>query len=103
DRPMIVCRARLPRAGLGNRLFPWARCRVFSLATGVSVLGPPPHPPTLPPPRRADAGHILDPADPRPAAAEAAGPAPVPRPVPAHRGRGRGLAALVAPLGRERD
>jgi hypothetical protein len=35
---MIVCRARLPHAGLGNRLFPWARCRVFSLATGVPML-----------------------------------------------------------------
>jgi hypothetical protein len=37
---MIVCRARLPRAGLGNRLFPWARCRIFSLVTGLPMLAP---------------------------------------------------------------
>ena len=27
---MVYCKAILPRAGLGNRLFPWARCCVYS-------------------------------------------------------------------------
>ena len=35
---MICCKALLPRAGLGNRLFPWARCRVYSLKHAVPML-----------------------------------------------------------------
>jgi hypothetical protein len=36
----MYCRAILPNAGLGNKLFPWARCRVFSLEHGVEMLAP---------------------------------------------------------------
>jgi Glycosyl transferase family 11 len=36
----MYCRAVLPNAGLGNKLFPWARCRVFSLEHGVEMLAP---------------------------------------------------------------
>lgn len=35
---MIYCKAVLPRAGLGNRLFPWARCRVYSELHGFPML-----------------------------------------------------------------
>ncbi len=35
---MIYCKAVLPRAGLGNRLFPWARCQVYSLKHGLPML-----------------------------------------------------------------
>ncbi len=34
------CRAILPRTGLGNRLFPWARCRVFSFTNKAPMLSP---------------------------------------------------------------
>src|SRR5258708_37244750 len=34
------CRAILPRTGLGNRLFRWARCRVFSFTNKVPMLSP---------------------------------------------------------------
>src|SRR5438309_1148882 len=37
---MLCCEAVLPRAGLGNRLFPWARCRVFSFASKVPMVSP---------------------------------------------------------------
>lgn len=38
---MLYCQAIFPRgAGFGNRLFPWARCRIFSHLTGVPMLGP---------------------------------------------------------------
>jgi hypothetical protein len=37
---MMYCRAVLPKAGLGNKLFPWARCRVFSLEHGISIMAP---------------------------------------------------------------
>lgn len=37
---MIFCRAILHNAGLGNRLFPWARCRVFSHVHHVPMLRP---------------------------------------------------------------
>lgn len=37
---MIYCRAILPRAGLGNRLFPWARCRLFSKENSIGMLLP---------------------------------------------------------------
>lgn len=37
---MIYCEARLLRAGLANRLFPWARCRVFSRANNIPMLAP---------------------------------------------------------------
>jgi len=36
----MICRAVLPNAGLGNKLFPWARCRVFSLEHNVPMLAP---------------------------------------------------------------
>ncbi len=36
----MYCQAVLPRAGLGNKLFPWARCRVFSLAYGIPMIAP---------------------------------------------------------------
>jgi hypothetical protein len=36
----MYCRAVLPNAGLGNKLFPWARCRVFSLEHGVPIMTP---------------------------------------------------------------
>src|SRR4030081_1514853 len=36
----MYCRAILPNAGLGNKLFPWARCRVFSLEHGVPIMTP---------------------------------------------------------------
>lgn len=35
-----VAQARLPRGGLGNRLFPWARCAVFCRNTGVGMISP---------------------------------------------------------------
>src|SRR5229473_2140179 len=38
--PSRYCRAILPRTGLGNRLFPWARCRVFSFTNNVPMLSP---------------------------------------------------------------
>jgi hypothetical protein len=37
---MMYCRAVLPRAGLGNRLLPWARCRLFSLLHNAPMLSP---------------------------------------------------------------
>ncbi len=37
---MIFCMAKLPNAGLANRLFPWARCKLFSLDRGVPMLVP---------------------------------------------------------------
>src|SRR5260370_306045 len=37
---MLYCEAVLPRAGLGNRLFPWARCRLFSFTNKVPMLSP---------------------------------------------------------------
>src|SRR5687768_13104190 len=37
---MIYCKAILPRAGIGNRLFPWARCCVFSHVTGIPMISP---------------------------------------------------------------
>jgi hypothetical protein len=36
----MYCRAVLPNAGLGNKLFPWARCRVFSLEHGIEMIAP---------------------------------------------------------------
>src|SRR5262245_341818 len=36
----MYCRAALPRSGLGNRLFPWARCRVFSHMHNVEMISP---------------------------------------------------------------
>ena len=36
----LYCQAILPKAGLGNRLFPWARCSVYSLLNGVPMLSP---------------------------------------------------------------
>jgi hypothetical protein len=36
----MICRAVLPNAGLGNKLFPWARCRLFSLEHDVPMLAP---------------------------------------------------------------
>jgi hypothetical protein len=37
---MLYCEARLPRGGLGNRLFPWARCRIYSHLHAVPMLAP---------------------------------------------------------------
>jgi hypothetical protein len=37
---MPYCRVELPNTGLGNRLFPWARCRVFSHLHGVPMFAP---------------------------------------------------------------
>lgn len=37
---MLYCQAILPRAGLGNRLYPWARCRVFSHTNDAPMLSP---------------------------------------------------------------
>lgn len=37
---MIYCHAVLPRSGLGNRLFPWARCRIFSYVNDIPMLAP---------------------------------------------------------------
>jgi hypothetical protein len=37
---MIYCRAVLPKAGLANRLFPWARCLVFSHKNNIPMLMP---------------------------------------------------------------
>jgi hypothetical protein len=34
------CRADLPTAGLGNKLFPWARCRIFALEHHIPMLAP---------------------------------------------------------------
>jgi hypothetical protein len=36
----VFCHAILPRAGLGNRLLTWARCRVFSETFSVPMLRP---------------------------------------------------------------
>lgn len=36
----MYCQADLPRAGLGNKLFPWARCRVFSLEHNIPMIAP---------------------------------------------------------------
>jgi hypothetical protein len=36
----VHCRAILPNAGLGNTLFAWARCRVYSLEHGIPILAP---------------------------------------------------------------
>jgi len=36
--PDLYCEARLLRAGLANRLFPWARCRIYARAHGVQML-----------------------------------------------------------------
>ena len=38
---MLYCQAVFPRgAGLGTRLFPWARCVIFSQANGIPMLAP---------------------------------------------------------------
>ncbi len=37
---MTYCQAILPRAGLGNKLFPWARCKLFSHLHGIPMLTP---------------------------------------------------------------
>src|ERR1051325_6727244 len=37
---MLYCHAILPKAGLGNRLFPWARCRIFSFVNKAPMLRP---------------------------------------------------------------
>lgn len=37
---MLFCHARLPRAGLANRLFTWARCKLYSLNEGVPMIAP---------------------------------------------------------------
>lgn len=37
---MIYCQAILPRAGLGNRLFAWARCCIFSHLRHIPMLAP---------------------------------------------------------------
>lgn len=37
---MLYCQAILPRAGLANRLFPWARCRIFSYVNNIPMLSP---------------------------------------------------------------
>lgn len=36
----MFCIPKLPVAGLANRLFPWARCKLFSLASGSPMLAP---------------------------------------------------------------
>jgi hypothetical protein len=36
----MYCRAVLSTAGLGNKLFPWARCRAFALEHGIDMLAP---------------------------------------------------------------
>lgn len=36
----MYCRAVLPSAGLGNKLFPWARCRAYSLEHGLPMVAP---------------------------------------------------------------
>jgi hypothetical protein len=36
----MYCQAVLPRAGLGNKLFPWARCRVFSREHNIPMIAP---------------------------------------------------------------
>jgi hypothetical protein len=36
----MYCRAVLPSAGLGNKLFPWARCRIYSLEHHIPMLAP---------------------------------------------------------------
>lgn len=35
---MSYCQAILPKAGLGNRLFPWARCLIFSRVNNIPML-----------------------------------------------------------------
>ena len=35
---MIYCKAILHKAGLGDRLFPWARCRIFSYVNDIPML-----------------------------------------------------------------
>jgi Glycosyl transferase family 11 len=37
---MLYCEAKLFRAGLTNRLFPWARCRIYSHLHGMPMLTP---------------------------------------------------------------
>jgi hypothetical protein len=37
---LAFCIPKLPRTGLANRLFPWARCKLFSLASGSPMLAP---------------------------------------------------------------
>jgi len=37
---MIYCYALLPRSGLGNRLFPWSRCKIFSHINNIQMLSP---------------------------------------------------------------
>ena len=37
---MLYCRALLPRTGLANRLFPWARCLIFSHLHQARMLAP---------------------------------------------------------------
>ena len=37
---MLYCTVTFDRSGLGNRLFPWARCRVFSEKHGAPMLAP---------------------------------------------------------------
>lgn len=36
----MYCRAILHKSGLGNRLFPWARCRLFSFLNDIPMLSP---------------------------------------------------------------
>jgi hypothetical protein len=37
---MPYCFVSLPKTGLANRLFPWARCKLFSLHSGARMLAP---------------------------------------------------------------
>src|SRR5262245_16094370 len=37
---MLFCHAVLPRAGLGNRLFPWARCVIYAHLHALPVIAP---------------------------------------------------------------
>lgn len=41
DGNRVYCEASFSRgSGLGNRLFPWARCKIFSMLHGVPMLAP---------------------------------------------------------------
>ena len=37
---MLYCEAKLHRAGLANRLFPWARCCIYAHEHGIPMLSP---------------------------------------------------------------
>lgn len=37
---MIIAQALLPRTGLGNKLFPWSRCVVFSRTNNIAMIKP---------------------------------------------------------------